>query len=143
MKENSTNQISDNLFIKELIRKVHQELIDSQNERESNGMDPLFYVKDLTIEANFIVETEVNGGGGIRFGIVSINGGAKYNSHQVHKITLTLSTSDSRLAGGNDGGTGDGRQAEQSISPQTIAELASVGYLPSKSPIVVPGRSHA
>lgn len=44
-----------NIMVKDLIREVHEELIESQVERESENQKPLFIVDELTIEANFIV----------------------------------------------------------------------------------------
>ncbi len=89
-------KITDNLFIKDLIRKVHEELLASQEEREQSGIDPLFYVKDMTIEANFIAEKSVEAEGGVSFKFLTVDaqigGGGKIQAQQVHKITLNLIT---------------------------------------------------
>jgi hypothetical protein len=91
---------SDSLFIKDLIRRVHDELIESRNERQQQGIDPIFSVDRLTIEANFIVEEKDVAQGGVKFKLLTFGGadaGAKleYKQQQVHKITLELSGVDS------------------------------------------------
>lgn len=81
-----------NLKIKELIHSVRQELIESHEEREKKGLDPLFYVDNLKIEVNFVVEKAKKTGGGFNLKIVDIGHDVAYTDQQVHKIVLELKT---------------------------------------------------
>lgn len=96
-KTNNTS-MTENLFIKELIRKVHDELIESQKEREINGIDPLFTVRDMTIEVNFIAEKSLSAKGGLDFKVVTIGGNTDIKSQQIHKITLNLEVDRSSIS---------------------------------------------
>jgi len=90
MGKKNSEQITENLFIKELIRKVHDELIESQKEREEKKIDSLFTVKDMTIEVNFIAEKSTKVEGGLDFKVVTVGGNTDIKSQQIHKITLNL-----------------------------------------------------
>ncbi len=82
----------EKLNIKELIHAVRQELIDSETLRKQKNIEPLFEVDNLKIEVNFVVEKTTDTGGGINLKIIDIGKSVKYNSQQVHKITLELKT---------------------------------------------------
>jgi hypothetical protein len=84
------------LFVKELIRRVHQELKDSKTERERSGEPPIFEVERMTIEVNFVAIESKEAKGGLSFKIITVGGvdlggGASYQHQQVHKMTLSLS----------------------------------------------------
>ncbi|MCC7505439.1 MAG: hypothetical protein IT259_09065 [Saprospiraceae bacterium] len=88
-------EISDNLFIKDLIRLIHKELTESQSERVQNNEAPLFEVDSLTIEANFIIKEETKGKVGLSFKLLTFGGFDAGNEdniakEKVHKISLTL-----------------------------------------------------
>lgn len=83
------------LFIKDFIRRVHKELLESQKEREKEGLESLFVVDDLTIEVNFIASETKDVEGGLDFKIVTAGGARQYQDQQVHKITLHLKTVES------------------------------------------------
>jgi hypothetical protein len=55
------------LPIKDLIRRVQQELISSQATRESSGQQPLFQIDKLRIEINFVVTKTTNAKGELDF----------------------------------------------------------------------------
>jgi len=85
----------NSLFVKDLIRRVHQELLDSQKERQECEEGPMFEVERLTIEVNFVVTHSTEAHGGLDFKIITIGGAgvganAEYQHQQVHKITLSL-----------------------------------------------------
>ncbi|MEF1330606.1 trypco2 family protein [Vibrio sp. M260121] len=102
------------LFIKELVRQVHNELYESQEERELQGQDALFEVEKLTIEANFIVTDSETESGGIDFKLLKYNAGGSSKNERVHKVILELVTpskpssnvprSDDKSSGGGTGG---------------------------------------
>jgi len=88
--EEKENNIADKLFIAELIRKVHDELIRSQEIRENEGKAPLFTVKDLSIEVNFIATETLNKEGGLDFKIITAGVNKQYSTQQIHRIVLNL-----------------------------------------------------
>jgi hypothetical protein len=80
----------DSLFIKELIRRVHEELLASRAERVGADQDPIFEVASLVLEVNFVVTESKEAKGGLDFKIITAGAGASYDRQQVHKVTLTL-----------------------------------------------------
>jgi len=89
-----THQPNDEFSISSLIRKVHEELIESQKMREDAEQDPLFEVESLTIEANFVVSTTTEGKGKVDLKIVGVDGMKNVKKEQIHKLTLKLKTTD-------------------------------------------------
>ena len=81
-----------NLFIKDLIRKVHTEIFESQKEREAAGQSPLFRVEKMTIEVNFVVTETGKGRGGFDFKVITAGAEKEFQKQQVQKITLELGT---------------------------------------------------
>ena len=84
--ETFTNQLQ----IKDVIRKVQQELIESQKEREESGILPLFEVDSLELEINFIVRQQSEGRAGLSFAVVDAEAEHNYSREQVQKMTLRL-----------------------------------------------------
>jgi hypothetical protein len=80
----------DSLFVRELIRRVHQELVESRAEREASGSAAIFEVERLTVEVNFVATESKDAQGGLDFKIVTLGGGMQLQTQQVHKITLNL-----------------------------------------------------
>lgn len=78
------------LFIKDLIRKVQTELIESQRERETAGEEPIFQINHLTIEVNFVVTESKDAHGDFDFKVITAGGSKTIDQQQVHKITLSL-----------------------------------------------------
>ncbi len=88
-------EIGQSLFIKDLISKVHDELLQSRQVREQRGDPAIFEVEQMTLEVNFVAQRDSEFNGGIDLKIVTVGGarlgGARhYNNQQIHKITLTL-----------------------------------------------------
>lgn len=111
------------LFIKDLIRRVHKELIESQAEREAAGEEPLFTVQDMTIEAHFVVQESKAAEGGVDFRLLTFGGaraGGKKEAQQqqVHKIVLRL-----RVA----------EDAPAATRPRRSAKRRSPGKRPKKA----------
>jgi hypothetical protein len=88
-------EIGQSLFIKDLISKVHDELLQSRQAREQRGDPAIFEVENMTLEVNFVAQRDSEFNGGIDLKIVTV-GGARlggtrhYNNQQIHKITLML-----------------------------------------------------
>jgi hypothetical protein len=90
MRDEEFYDVNKPLFIGELIRRVQDELVESQIQRESEGMTALFEVESLTVEVNFVVSASSTGKGGFDLKILTLGGENLYKEDQVHKITLTL-----------------------------------------------------
>jgi Trypsin-co-occurring domain 2 len=82
---------SNSLFIKDLIRRVHDELYESRCEREASGQDPIFEVSMLTLEVNFVVVQKKGMKGGLDFRVITAGADKAYEQQQVQKVTLSLS----------------------------------------------------
>ncbi|MEU1027203.1 trypco2 family protein [Streptomyces mirabilis] len=80
------------LFIKELIRRVHDELYASQQERQEAGEEAIFEVESLTLEVNFVAIKSKEGTGAVDFKVLTAGGRRSYQREQVHKVTMTLSS---------------------------------------------------
>lgn len=89
----------DQLFIRDLIRRVHQELYASRQERLAAGQVPIFEVDKLVLEVNFVAIESTDIKGGIDFKIITAGAGGSYQHQQVHKVTLSMSA----VTGHNDG----------------------------------------
>jgi hypothetical protein len=93
---NQGTETEPSLFIRELIRRVQQELLASREERRKAGEQPIFAVEKMTIEVNFVAEQSKDMKGGLNFKVITIGGvdmgGTRhFQQQQVHKITLVLS----------------------------------------------------
>jgi len=91
----SDNPIENFLSLKDLIRHVKKEIIESQRESVVNHEDALFVVQGLTLEVNFIVTKSKGGTGGfefkvLTFGGIKAGGDLEHQEQQIHKITLSL-----------------------------------------------------
>jgi hypothetical protein len=87
------------LFVKDLIRGVHRELLQSRTERRQAGEPPMFQVKNMTIEVNFVVVQSKSVKGGFSFKLITVggldaSGSHAYQQQQVHKMTLILDAID-------------------------------------------------
>jgi Trypsin-co-occurring domain 2 len=84
----------ESLFIKDLIRKVHDELLESRTERISSGEPAIFEVEKLTIEVNFVAIENKEARAGIEFRVITVGGqlggGNSIQQQQIHRATLEL-----------------------------------------------------
>lgn len=87
-KEN--NKAIKQLQIKDVIRKVQEELMESQRERENQGIPPLFEVDALEIELHFTIQQQTGVNAGFSLAVVDLDAEHTYSSEQVQKITLRL-----------------------------------------------------
>ncbi|MEK6283163.1 MAG: trypco2 family protein [Acidobacteriota bacterium] len=83
------------LSLKEMIRRVQTELMESQLEREASGLPALFAVDGLTLEVNFVVTKSKGASGGfdfkvLTFGGIKAGGDLEHQEQQTHKIILSL-----------------------------------------------------
>lgn len=82
--------IGHELSLKELIRAVSDELIESREERLASHTPPIFEVDELTIEAGFVITESDSGGGGFDLKILKADVKTDYAQETVHKISLKL-----------------------------------------------------
>ena len=83
------------VFVRELIRRVHQDLVESREERRASGSPAIFEVERLTVEVNFVAVAAKDARGGLDFKVITIGGlnvggGKHYENQEVHKVTLEL-----------------------------------------------------
>lgn len=113
-----------NVLVKDLIRQIHTELIESQQERQDSGHPPLFEVKKLTIEAHFVVSNERDIDTGIGLTLVKAGLNRNYKKEEVHKITLELGVTNT-----DDGGPNG---ADGNYSTETISEENESNHYPQE-----------
>lgn len=82
--------VTQDLSIKELVTAVSQELIASQKEREARGDPALFRIDEMTLEISFVVTKSAGGKGGFDLTVITASAGAKYESQEIHKVTLSF-----------------------------------------------------
>ena len=90
----------DDLSMRDLIRAVTRELLDSQADRERAGDPAVFEVKELTIEISFVATTSTHGSGGFDLKVIKADTGVQYDKQSVHTVTLTLKAVDDNDATG-------------------------------------------
>jgi hypothetical protein len=100
------------LFIRDLIRRVHAELLESREERERLGLPPVFEVQTMTIEVNFVATESKDMRGGLDFRVITAGASRSYDQQQVHKITLSLTA------------------VEQGADPYTDLEVQGGRFMP-------------
>lgn len=76
------------------IRAIQDQLVRSQEKRESQDIDPLFQVEGLTIETNVIVSESSNSNIGFDIKVLSSDIGAEFEDQRIQKIKLELDTVD-------------------------------------------------
>ncbi len=118
-----------NLLIKDLIRQIHKELIESQTERENENLEPLFSVESLKIEANFVAVDDQQAEAGFGFHLLKAGGKINYKQEQIHKITLNLTTIEPKAPSSTQGKKAKKNKKESSPAPA----LLSMGGAPSIS----------
>ena len=90
---NNEEQLSQQTIqIKDLIRSVQLQLIESENERKRNNLPPLFNVKELEIEMSVIIENSANTDCGVSLKILDASHNINIKKEQIHKLRLILST---------------------------------------------------
>lgn len=90
MKNQQPQKNDQSLPIGDLIRRIQNDLIESQRQRESEGQPPLFEVDSLTLEVHFVVTRSTKTTGGFDLKVITFGGETTYTSEQVHKISLSL-----------------------------------------------------
>lgn len=80
------------LCLKDVIRSVQTQLMESEKEREQMELPPLFTVKEVEIEMNFVVERSFAAQTEANIIVVDASGEAGYRKEEINRIKVTLST---------------------------------------------------
>jgi hypothetical protein len=85
------------LDIANVIRAVHEELIESERMRREQGLQGLFRTKQFALELNFVVSSSAEGRGGIELQVVGLfgfdlGGRGEIKQEQIQKIKLVFET---------------------------------------------------
>jgi hypothetical protein len=95
--------MDDDVSVKELIQRISEDLLESEQERTASGRRAVFEVAELTIEVSFLVSRSRQGQGGIDLKVVSAGGEAKRADERTQRMTLRLVTpSRARTGSGGD-----------------------------------------
>lgn len=101
-----SEQMESYMSIKEMIRMVQEELIESQRERVQNGQSILFETSELEIEMNTVVTMNDDGKMIISIPVIGIKGGLGINENNQYtqkiKLKLKASEIDERFLPPND-----------------------------------------
>lgn len=73
----------------DLIDSLRSQLIEHDATRDED-FQPLFKIKDATVEANVVVETEIGAEGGMNFYLARIGAKASETSGSSFKMAITL-----------------------------------------------------
>lgn len=84
------------ISMKALIRRISDELLESQRERQLQGLPAVFEVQGLDIEVSFVVTESRQGGGGFDLRVIKADGSMKYEDQSVQKVTLHLGVPSAR-----------------------------------------------
>jgi hypothetical protein len=94
--------VDDDVSVKELIQRISEDLLESEQERTAGGRRAVFEVAELTVELSFVVSRSRQGKGGIDLKVVSVGGQAERADERTQRMTLRLIA-----AGRGGGGSGD------------------------------------
>jgi Trypsin-co-occurring domain 2 len=82
--------VDEEISVKELIQKISEDLLDSEQERTARGQRPVFEVSELTVELAFVVSRTRQGRGGLDLRVVSVGGDIGRANEQTQRMTLRL-----------------------------------------------------
>jgi hypothetical protein len=82
--------MDDEISVKELIQKISEDLLESEEERTARGQRPVFEVSELTVELAFVASRSRQGRGGVDLHVVSVGGDAGSVNERAQRMTLRL-----------------------------------------------------
>lgn len=82
--------MDDDVSVKELIQRISEDLLESEQERTAGGRRAVFEVAELTIELAFVVSRSRQGQGGIDLKVLSVGGEAGRGDERTQRMTLRL-----------------------------------------------------
>ena len=82
--------MNEDVSVKQLIQKISQDLLESEQERTAEDRRAVFEVAELTIELSFVVSRSREGNAGIDLKVVSVGGKADRGDERTQRMTLRL-----------------------------------------------------
>lgn len=83
-------QTYEGLGIKDLVRRVKQELYEAEEEMRKNQEIPLFELKDFDLEISFMVQAQSTQKGKIEYHFVAVDNEIQTGSERIQKIKLHM-----------------------------------------------------
>jgi len=78
------------LGLADMLRALRQELERARENVKNSGGQPLLDLEGAEVEVKFTVAKEGGGKGGVNVHFFAVEIGGKYNSEEVHRLTLKL-----------------------------------------------------
>jgi hypothetical protein len=82
--------VDDDVSVKELIQRISEDLLESEQERTAGGRRAVFEVAELTIDLSFVVSRSRQGHAGVDLKVVSVGGQADRADERTQRMTLRL-----------------------------------------------------
>jgi hypothetical protein len=70
---------------------LRDDIEDSQQRLQESGKEAMFQIDKIDLEARMIVKKEAGGKAGVKLYFVTVGGGVKYATEEVHTIKLSFS----------------------------------------------------
>ncbi|MFX0137178.1 MAG: trypco2 family protein [Candidatus Hodarchaeota archaeon] len=83
-------QTYEGLGIKDLVRRVKQELYEAEEEMRKNHEIPLFELKDFDLEISFMVQAQSTQKGKVEYHFVAVDNEIQTGSERIQKIKLHM-----------------------------------------------------
>ena len=99
--KNNSSDFTDGIRIKDVIRKVQQELMESQKEREELEEPPLFEVEGMELEIHFVARKTTDAKAGLSLPVVDVGANRNYSNEQIQKLKIRLRVVEEGAAGFN------------------------------------------
>jgi len=78
------------ITLSQAIRKIEEELINSQLEREKQNLPPLFTLQSVELEMQVAIKSTTSSKGGVDIKLLSVQFGDDIAKEKTHKVKLIL-----------------------------------------------------
>lgn len=109
------------LGVQDLIEKVKEELIKTEEKRINAKQAPLFELKDFELEINFVITASEKEAGSFEFKAVTLNSETETTTEKTQKIILRMSAVQPQI-----------QQEKASPSPLNVKESTIISQPPPK-----------
>ena len=82
--------MSEEIPIAEIVRELHDEILDLQKEKQEGRRTALWRISDCEIEINVVTKRTVQADGKVSVALFATSGNGSYSKEQVHKVKLKL-----------------------------------------------------
>jgi len=80
----------DTLFLKQLVERARDELLQLDRETQDSGRLATFQVESMTIKVNVVITQTNEGKAGFDLKVITAGTKASYQEQQVHKVTVSF-----------------------------------------------------